>query len=87
MNDPNKDKEPSVAGPVIILVPLMILCCAAPLIIASGALAGFFAWFSGSGATMIGLAVVAGAAGVVIYKTRFARSRDNTASDDTFRDR
>ena len=50
MTDPNKDKEPSVAGPVKIFVPIMILCCAAPLIIASGAMAGFFAWLSGSGA-------------------------------------
>lgn len=87
MNDPNRDKEPSVAGPLIVFVPLMILCCAAPVIIATGALAGFFAWFSGKGAATIGLAIIVATLGAVIYKARLIRSRDNHTPNSMSKDR
>ena len=87
MHDPNRDRGPGGGKLAIIGVPLMIICCAAPLIIASGALTGIFAWLSSNGIVMIGLAFIAGALGAGFYKARLPRHRDNHASNAMSKDR
>ena len=89
MTDKNNNKKPGGAGPALLAIP-MVLCCAVPLIfiiLASGALAGFFAWLSDGGAVTIGLAVIAGVLGVGFYKSKAAPGRRKHALDVKSHDR
>lgn len=83
MNDQHHDKEPSGAGFALIVVPAMLFCCLAPVLLIGGAFGGFTAWLSDGGAVVIGLATVAGALGVYFYKTKIARSRKDHAMEAT----
>ena len=83
MNDQNKDEEEVKLGlAAVIAVPAMILCCAA-LLLGGGAISGFLAWLSDGGAVTIGLAAVAGAVGVYLYKTKVARKSEDQAVEAT----
>ncbi len=80
MNDRNKEKEPG-AGFALIAIPAMFACCLLPILLIGGAFSGLTAWFSDGGAVTIGLAAVAGALGVYLYKTKVARGRNDPAAE------
>ena len=57
---------------LIILAPLMVVCCLGPILFASFA-AGFFSWFAGIEPVSIAL-VVALVAGIAFYFFRWRKS-------------
>lgn len=61
----------------------MVFCCLLPILLIGGAFSGFTAWLSNGSAVTIGLATVAGALGVYLYKTKVARGRKDHVVETT----
>ncbi len=74
MKDPKNDKEPG-AGLLFLAVPLMMICCAGPALLAGGALTAFFAWLADGGLVTIGLAAIVGVLAVGAFRRVSGRRR------------